>query len=103
MKKHKIEKIEIPTDAVCGSADTVESYREKMGEGGISPNVGYVVIGFFLFPPKVGETMNALREERNGVKQAGLFSSSRVVSIEEEEGFSLVKTQNSVYKVTEIK
>lgn len=102
MKKHKIEKIEIPTDAICESADTVESYRGRLVDD-VSPNVGYVVIGFFLFPPKVGETMNALREERNGVKKEGLFSSSRVVSIEEGESFSLIKTQNSIYKVTEIK
>ena len=77
MRKHKIEKIEIPTDAVCGSADTVESYREKMGEGGISPNVGYVVIGFFLFPPKLCVKKGMVSNRQDYFLLLGLFQSKR--------------------------
>lgn len=58
-------------------------------------NAGYVVDGWFLAQPRVGQSMVLLRFRRNGVECPGLFTSSRVTFVGETE----IETVNSVYGI----
>jgi hypothetical protein len=58
-------------------------------------NAGYVVDGWFLDQPRVGESMVLLRFRRNSVERLGLFTSSRVTFVGETE----IHTVNSVYAI----
>ena len=60
--------------------------------------VEYTIKGFLLDDIRVGESVTASRYERNGIKVAGLFTSSPVMEI----GDGMFKTRNSLYRITRI-
>ena len=74
---------------------TPEWSQFKVGERneGVSLPKDYVVEGELLSPIRVGQSVRVLRDDRNGVKEAGAFVTSPVVSLTDK-GFS---TKNSVY------
>lgn len=76
--------------------------RDYFPEGlnpGVSVPVDHTIEGDLLHDVVIGEAMTAYRRRRNGVEMPGIFQSTPVVSIEEEEGRSVVRTANSVYEV----
>ena len=59
--------------------------------------VDYSLRGRLMIPIEIGESMEVLRIERNGIQALGIFRSSPVREIDE---FFRVVTNNSIYEVT---
>ena len=74
--------------------------KEDYAYGQINPGVSipsdYIASGTLLDDVVVGQPLEMLRSNRNGVESMGFFSTSAIVKIEGKH----VYTQNSVYKVT---
>lgn len=63
----------------------------------LSLPVDYTIRGILLTQIEVGDSMEVLRFERNGIKALGIFHSSQVQEVDE---FCRVVTNNSAYEVT---
>lgn len=105
-KLHKFTKLDVAPNPLCESAQSVEEYRLDLSKGwdgvfqyeGLSPNVGYWIVGELLAEPKVGEVVRFYRHNRNGVECKGDFTSSTVTDIKGD----LIFTRNSVYRLEEM-
>ena len=72
-----------------------EDYNCGQNNGDVSLFNGYTIVGEILEPPKEGESLRVLRQERNGVKLLGVTRTSMIQKIE---GNKLY-TENSVYEI----
>jgi hypothetical protein len=72
-----------------------EDYKDGKINEGISLPMDYWIIGKLLFDIEEGKAVRVLREERNGVKVPGLFSTSLVTKIDGDK----FETLNSIYKI----
>lgn len=108
MQRYRATKISIPDQAAFPSAETIDSYRESLHQKyNFSPPLEYYVEGLpFSWRGdsellKVGNSFSMVRDNRNGEKIDGLFTTSVVVSISKDngEGYTLFTTKNSIYKL----
>lgn len=60
-----------------------------------SPPVNYEVIGYLLRPIRFNESLLALRTERNGIQEFGIFCTTPVAAF----AHGILRTQNSLYFV----
>ena len=102
MKKYQLTKKNAVDDPDSRSASSVAEYRESLETGEqLSTSEGYYVVGFFLSPPKEGEKLHILREDRNGVKIGGVFVSTQVRKLTKTDKGWTAETNNSVYEIEE--
>lgn len=102
--RHRATKINTSEHPLFSSASSVEEYRETLGlKYGFSPPVDYYVEGKVLVAPEVGKQFSMARDNHNGVVTAGLFQTSRITSVfDDEEGNLIFSTQNSIYKLEKL-
>lgn len=100
MQKHRATKINISPEAVYAAAQSVEEYWH--GDNDLAPPIDYYVEGVALAAPKVGESFMMLRDNRNGIRVTGIFTTSKVVKIDELSDCLILTTNNSVYKLEKI-
>jgi hypothetical protein len=91
IKLTKLAKVENP---IC-PIGTKKTFTPGEDNPGISPYLGYWIIGTTENKPVVGKSFRVDRTIRNGVECLGNFSTSIITSIEDD----LIKTCNSVYKI----
>lgn len=96
----KITKIKEAANPDFKSADW-KSFVPGIENEGVSLPVDYWVKGELLQPLQEGSIIYLSRTERNGVASLGFFTSTKILSLKEENGVTVVETQNSVYIVTE--
>lgn len=60
---------------------------------------GYWVKGYLLEDIRAGNSIVLARDERNGVRIDGIFSTSPVVVFEDGAGTAIAYTENSIYSV----
>jgi hypothetical protein len=56
---------------------------------------GYTVEGFLLKEIKIGDNLLLMRTNRNGVRQLGMFTTSKILDIQGD----VVQTANSYWKI----
>ena len=76
-----------------------EDYRLGAADNATSLPVDYVLVGYLLAPPRVGQQVSLLRVRRNGVPVLGIFASTVVQQLTAD-GFV---TDNSVYRLEFLK
>ena len=59
---------------------------------------GYWLHGYLANPIKIGERVLVLRTCRNGTNQLGVFTTSKVLDIQDD----VIQTQNSYWKINKI-
>ena len=79
-----------------------EEHNEGRSNPGSSLPEDYQAKGILAERIKKGAPIYMFRTERNDTKQAGLFRTSPVQTIEEKSEFVIAKTMNSVYRITEV-
>jgi len=67
---------------------------DVIGEGSYHLHSGYVVDGWLLEAPQVGRPLQMLRFRRNGIARLGVFVTSLVIFVGEQE----IRTENSIYR-----
>jgi len=72
-----------------------KDYKDGQENEGVSLPIDYWIIGELQREIKEGSCIKVIREERNGIKMLGIFTSSPVVKIEGD----TIETSNSVYKI----
>jgi len=82
-------------DCPASRAANWSAYVPGAGDNGGSLPVDYVIVGILMEPPVVGQSVEILRLERNGVPALGVFTSTLVTSVCDQ-GFT---TLNSVYRL----
>jgi len=98
MKTHiRLTKITRLPDRPNGDLMPADSHTER---GAIVE--GYTIRGFYTEPPTIGKRFCVDRYERNGVKIEGEFSTSPVDGFDRKEGYILITTENSVYRMEEL-
>ena len=102
--KVKITKRCAVKDPVVRTATKKEYICGQEQDEEVSPFKGYWVIGTLERPIEVGKPIRMLRENRNGVKAMGLFTTSvvRTITDKDKNGLCVVETDNSVYGVCDI-
>ena len=96
----RITKIGVNPDAEFETA-TKDNY--KCGEiNDKSPFLDYYVEGVLLREIGVGNPIQLLRDNRNGVSSVGMFNTSEIISIEFGDFGTTLKTINSIYKLEQI-
>jgi len=100
MQKYRATKINISPEAVSASAQSAEEYWH--GDDNLSPPIDYYVEGVPMAAPKVGESFMMLRDNRNGIRVTGIFTTSKVIKIDELSDCIIVTTNNSIYKLEKI-
>ena len=98
--KIKITKIDIVAQPLHKTANIEEYICGEVNT--LSPFVGYEVVGELVEPITCGRSIKMNRESRNGIKIEGFFQTSIVNFIDTYENVTIVKTDNSIYKVEEI-
>lgn len=101
MKNQKVQitKIEPVEKPLCRTPLKEEYVCGKEQDEDVSLFNGYCAVGILERPIECGKSIRMLREDRNGVKAFGIFATSPVNSVDSYEDHTIVKTDNSVYKV----
>ena len=97
--KYRLTKIAAHENPLTKSASSIEEYRNSLSDGKFSPPIEYYIEGEPLCFPNKGECFAMSRDNRNGVKIFGFFTSTMVVDVSEGEDFTLFSTENSIYKL----
>ena len=97
--KVKITKIEPVKNPFVRTASKEDYVCGEEQEDNVSLFNGYYAIGVLERPIECGKPIRMLREDRNGVKALGGFITSPVKSVDSYEDHTIVKTDNSVYKI----
>lgn len=63
---------------------------------------GYTIKGFAPDRPIIGKRFYVDRYERNGTSIEGAFSTSPVQGFDKRDGYTLITTENSVYRMEEL-
>lgn len=100
MQKYRATKINVSPAAVYASAQSVEKFGMAMKI--FPPPIDYYVEGAALAAPKVGESFMMLRDNRNGIRVTGIFTTSKVNKIDELSSCIILTTNNSIYKLEKI-
>ena len=101
----KITKIGIAQNPVVPTANKEDYVCGREQDTEVSPFVEYCVIGTLERPIEVGKGIRMLREDRNGVKAYGMFTSSEVTAIKGGNSAGtkwIAETNNSVYQIEEV-
>jgi len=61
----------------------------------VNPNIGYTLDGYLFTDIDVGYSIKVIREHRNGVKATGIFTSSPVKAINDND----ITTSNSIWRL----
>jgi len=91
VKITKIDKAELPKYPTPDKKD----YEAGQENYGVSIPIDYWIIGELSYPIEENKSIRALRTERNGVKCAGLFHTSKVIKLEG----NIAETENSKYQI----
>ena len=91
--KIRITKIDALENPLAPSS-TWEGWKPGEFNSG-SPPVHYELIGYLLRPIRLHESLIALRAERNGIQEFGIFCTTPVTSFTD----GILTTQNSLYFV----
>lgn len=105
MQRIKLTKLAAVPNPRTLSAESIEQYRENLhSKYGFSPPVDYWVEGIQIHegPIQIDEPFIMARDNRNGVKCLGILNTSRVRQVDEMDGYVIITTQNSVYKLEKI-
>lgn len=98
MKTHiRLTKVTRLPDRPNGDLLPADSHTER---GAIVE--GYAIKGFYSEPPTIGKHFHVDRYERNGVQIQGMFSTSLVYGLHKKDGYTLITTENSVYRMEEL-
>lgn len=100
--KYRLTKIAAHENPLTKSASSIEEYRNSLEDSKFSPPVEYYIEGEPFESPAKGECFKMLRDNRNGVKVLGLFTSTTVVDVCDGKDFLLFSTENSVYKLEKL-
>jgi hypothetical protein len=101
----KITKIDIAQNPVVPTANKEDYVCGREQDTEVSPFIDYYVIGTLERPIEVGKGIRMLREDRNGVKAFGMFTSSVVKAVKGGNSAGtkwIVETDNSVYRVEDV-
>lgn len=96
-----IKKLRASDNPKYPTAASQEKYDQDKSDSKSVP-VDYEVVVTIGSKIQVGESIHSAVESRNGIKATGIFSTSPITSIEEQEDGMLVETNNSVYIIKEI-
>lgn len=90
----QLTKLRACPNAACPSGNWDE-YHLGAADNSTSLPVDYVLVGYLLAPPHVGQQVKVLRVSRNGLPVLGIFTSTAVQQLTRD-GFV---TENSVYRL----
>jgi hypothetical protein len=103
MKRYRLTKIDTASDALHDTAETIQQYRDNLfNSNAYSPPVDYYVEGIPFDMPQINKSFLMYRENRNGIKVPGVFTSSPVSAISTKDGKYIFTTNNSVYLMEEL-
>lgn len=96
-----LEKIEESSNPLCPTPK-FEDYFSGEDNGNVSIPISYNIEGVLLNDINIGQSIIALRSKRNNIEYSGLFSTSDVKTISAVDGFTMIETNNSIYRMKEI-
>lgn len=114
MKLHRLTKFDVTEEPRCATAQSQKEYRldiERLNGWdeinqyeGLSPNVGYTVVGELRNMPEEGGFLWMDRKKRNDVVCLGDFRTSRIQEVfpPDKDGSITFRTYNSFYKMEEV-
>lgn len=76
--------------------------QEPFNKCGESPWIDYTIEGETKSLPEIGKHFVVQRNKRNNVEISGIFTTSKVTSIKNLDGYIEFQTTNSIYKLEQI-